>query len=395
MEHLFHVAPYTGYVYPNETVFPWTVLVVVYPYLTGLVAGAFTVSSFYHVFGLKRFRPVSRLALLTALSFMIFVPFPLLMHLGHPERAFNAMITPHFTSAFVAFGYFALFYVCLLILEIWFVFRADIVAHAAAATGLAKQFYRALSLWSDDVSDKARTIDRKFMFALAVIGIPAAHGLHGYVGFVFASLKSREWWGSDLMPAIFLFSAIISGVSLLIVLYVVVSKIRRVPIEEDCVRGLAYALWGFMMFTLLLEGVEFATLVYKGKEGIDVIMEYVRDDLFYRFFVFQFGIGAMLPIIMITIMVFRGVRGKTFITVAFISSLLVLMSVFLMRWNVVISGQEIAKTMKGLLEYHVPFFGREGLLTALTALIGPLVLLFILTRVLPPWLDKPAATGNR
>jgi predicted membrane protein len=71
------------------------------------------------------------------------------------------------------------------------------------------------------------------------------------------------------------------------------------------------------------------------------------------------------------------------------------MSVFLMRWNVVISGQEIAKTMKGLLEYHVPFFGREGLLTALTALIGPLVLLFILTRVLPPWLDKPAATGNR
>ncbi len=395
MEHLFHVAPYTGYVYPNESVFPWTVLVVVYPYLTGLVAGAFTVSSFYHVFGMERFRPVSRLALLTALAFMIFVPFPLLMHLGHPERAFNAMITPHWTSAFVAFGYFALFYVCLLILEIWFVFRADIVAHAAAATGPVKQFYRALSLWSDDVSEKARVIDRKLMFTLAVIGIPAAHGLHGYVGFVFASVKSREWWGSDLMPAIFLFSAIISGVSLLIVLYVVVSKVRKTPIDEDCVRGLALALWGFMMFTLLLEGVEFLTLVYKAKEGIDIILEYVADDLFYRFFVFQFGIGAMLPIIMITIMVFRDIRGKTFITVAFISSLLVLMSVFLMRWNVVISGQEIAKTMRGLLDYHVPLLGREGLLVALTALIGPFVLLWIFTRVLPPWLDKPATTGDR
>jgi len=118
MEPLFHVAPYTGYVYPNETVFPWTVMIVIYPYLTGLVAGAFTVSSFFHVFGMQQFRPVSRLALLTALSFMIFVPFPLLMHLGHPERAFNAMITPHVTSAFVAFGYFALFYVILLLLEI-------------------------------------------------------------------------------------------------------------------------------------------------------------------------------------------------------------------------------------------------------------------------------------
>ncbi|MDH3229270.1 MAG: polysulfide reductase NrfD [Alphaproteobacteria bacterium] len=391
MEPLFHIAPYSGYVYPNETVFPWTVMIVVYPYLTGLVAGAFTVSSFYHVFGLQQFRPVSRLALLTALACMIFVPYPLLMHLGHPERAFNAMITPHITSAFVAFGYFALFYVCLLILEIWFVFRVDIVARAESATGLVKQFYRALSLWSNDVSDKARAIDHKIMFVLAVTGIPAAHGLHGYVGFVFASLKSREWWGSDMMPAVFLFSAIISGVALLIVLYITISKIRRVPIDEACVRGLVYALWGFMMFTLLLEGVEFATLVYKGKEGIDIILVYVARDLFYRFFVFQFGVGAILPIILITIMVFRKVRGKTFITVSFICGLLVLMQVFLMRWNVVISGQEIAKTMRGLLTYHVPIFGGEGLIVALSALFGPLVLLWIFTWILPPWLDRPAA----
>ncbi len=395
MEPLFHVAPYTGYVYPNETVFPWTVMIVVYPDLTGLVAGAFTVSSFYHVFGMQQFRPVSRLALLSALSFMIFVPFPLLMHLGHPERAFNAMITPHITSAFVAFGYFALFYVILLMLEIWFVYRVDIVRYGQNATGLARQFYRALSLWSDDVSERARTIDHKFMFALAVIGIPAAHGLHGYVGFVFASLKSREWWGSDMMPAVFLFSAIISGVALLIVLYITISKIRRVPIDETCVRGLVYALWGFMMFTLLLEGVEFATLVYKGKEGIDIILHYVGHDLFYRFFVFQFGVGAILPIILITVMVFRKIRGKTFITVSFICGLLVLLQVYLMRWNVVISGQEIAKTMKGLLYYHVPFLGREGLLVTLTALIGPLVLLFVLTRILPPWLDRSAPAAQR
>ena len=40
METLFHASPFSGYVYPNETVIPWTVLIVVYPYLTGLVAGA-------------------------------------------------------------------------------------------------------------------------------------------------------------------------------------------------------------------------------------------------------------------------------------------------------------------------------------------------------------------
>ena len=63
----FLSAPFTGYVYPNETVFPWGVLIVVYPYLTGLVAGAFTISSLYQVFGLKSLKPVAHFAMLTAL----------------------------------------------------------------------------------------------------------------------------------------------------------------------------------------------------------------------------------------------------------------------------------------------------------------------------------------
>ena len=217
MEPVANIAPFIGYVYPNETVIPWTVLVVVYPYLTGLVAGAFTVSSLYQVFGMQRFKPVAHLALLTSLCCMLVVPMPLLLHLGHPERALNAMITPHTTSAFAIFGYAASFYVLLLLLENWFVFRPHIVREAQRTKGALRLFYRVLSLGSDDLSEKAMSYDRKWIFALAVIGIPAAHGLHGYVGFVFGSLKSREWWSSDLMPAIFLFSAIISGTALLIV----------------------------------------------------------------------------------------------------------------------------------------------------------------------------------
>ena len=137
METLFHAAPYTGYVYPNETSIPWTLMIVIYPYITGLVAGSFTVATFYHVFGVTRFKPVARFALLTSLAFMIFVPVPLLLHLGHPERALNVMLTPHFTSAFAAFGFFAAFYVILVMLEIWFAYREDIVAWAQDRKGPA------------------------------------------------------------------------------------------------------------------------------------------------------------------------------------------------------------------------------------------------------------------
>jgi Ni/Fe-hydrogenase subunit HybB-like protein len=385
------IAPFTGYVYPNETIIPWGVLIVIYPYLTGLVAGAFTVSSLYHVFGMQQFKPVARFALLTSLSVMIFVPTPLLLHLGHAERSYYSMITPHLTSAFAMFGFFAAFYTVLLILECWFVFRADNVAQAQNSTGLTRTFYRAVTLWSDDVSPRALAIDSQWLLTLAIVGIPSAHGLHGYIGFVYGSLKARQWWESDLMPVIFLFSAIVSGIALLMVLYVVASKVRRVPIDHACLKGLTYALWGFLMFTVILEGLGFTNLVYKGKEGVDIIVEYVQGPLFIRYFVLQFGFGALLPIAIMGIMIARNLRGKAFVTGATISALLVLMNVLLMRWNVVIGGQEIAKTGKGLLTYQMPFLGHESFVSASILLIAPFLLLWLLTRLFPPWVDPPGS----
>jgi Ni/Fe-hydrogenase subunit HybB-like protein len=391
MEPVPNIAPFIGYVYPNETVIPWTVLVVVYPYITGLVAGAFTVSSLYQVFGMQRFKPVAHLALLTSLCCMVVVPTPLLLHLGHPERALNAMITPHTTSAFAIFGYAASFYVLLLLLENWFVFRPHIVHEAQRNKGMSRLFYRVLSLGSDDLSDKAMSYDRKWIFALAVIGIPAAHGLHGYVGFVFGSLKSREWWSSDLMPAIFLFSAIISGTALVIVIYVISCRLRKVAIDLPCLKGMAYALWGFLMFTLLLEGVEFASLVYRGREGTEVILEFVKGPLIVPFVILQFGIGAAVPLVALTVVIWRGIGGRALIAGVFVSSCLVLLSVLMMRWNVVIGGQEISKTGKGLLTYTPTFLGREGLLVAAGVIAAPFVLLSIMVRLFPPWLQATKA----
>jgi Ni/Fe-hydrogenase subunit HybB-like protein len=392
MEPLFHAATYSGYVYPNETIIPWTVLIVVYPYLTGLVAGAFTVSSLYHVFGMQRFKPVAQFALLASLCLMMIVPLPLLLHLGHPERAFNSVITPHWTSAFAMFGYAAGFYIILLLLENWFVFRPHIVQQAQQRKGLLGWFYRVLSLGSYDLSGKAMRYDHKWIFALAVTGIPAAHGLHGYVGFVFGSVKSREWWSSDLMPAIFLFSAIISGVALLTALYVLSCKLRKIPVDLQCVKGLGYTLWGFVMFTLVLEGVEFGALVYRGREGIETILEYVTGPLIVPFFILQFAVGAVIPILVLSYMFWRGTTGKALVAGVTLSACLVLFSVFMMRWNVVIGGQEISKTGKGLLEYQLVIFHREGLVAAASVIIAPLLLLLVMVRLFPPWVQNATAS---
>ena len=118
----------TGFIYPNEIEIHWSILIVVYPYITGLVAGAFILASLENVFNVEAVRPTYRLALLTALSFMVVAPLPLLMHLGHPERFYEILLAPNLTSAMAMFGFVYGWYLMgVLLLEVWFEFRQDLV----------------------------------------------------------------------------------------------------------------------------------------------------------------------------------------------------------------------------------------------------------------------------
>jgi Ni/Fe-hydrogenase subunit HybB-like protein len=376
-------SPFSGYVYPNETVLPWGVLIVIYPYITGLVAGAFIVSSLYHTFRMEHFKPVARLALLSALSFLCFAPVALLSHLGHPERAFEAIWTAHWTSAFAAFAYIAGFYGILLVLEIWFAFRVDIVAMAQTAKGGMGRIYRLLTLGSDDVSERALAVDHNWTKVLAAIGIASAAGLHGYVGFVFGSLKSREWWSSDLMPIIFILSAIVSGVAVLTLIYVVSSKLRKTAIDENCVKGLARVLWAFLIVTLVIEALEYAEMLYRRIEGVEMVKQLIVGPI-------SVGIAiqvafSVVPFVILTVLLARNVRGRALIGWMSFCSVLLMSAVLAMRWNVVIGGQELSKTAKGLITFTPPVWGREGVVWALSLLGGTFVLLWGMTRLLPPW----------
>ena len=144
-----------GFCFPNDMHIVWNIMIVMYPYVTGLVAGAFMVSSLYHVFARKELRPVSRLALVTSLGFLLFAPLTLLNHLGHPERALNIMFTPNLRSAMSAFGLVYAMYLVVLGLEIWLVYRKDIIMTARRSRGFKRWFYAVLALGVYDVSDEA------------------------------------------------------------------------------------------------------------------------------------------------------------------------------------------------------------------------------------------------
>src|SRR5215475_8833421 len=151
-----------GFMYPNEVELQWSILIVLYPYITGLVAGAFILASLERVFKVEAVRPTYRLALLTALAFLLVAPLPLQLHLGHPERSLEMYLTPHTSSAMAMFGFVYLWYLTVvLLLEIWLDYRGDIVRLSQTSTGLMRVIYKALTLGSENVSPGARIIDDK------------------------------------------------------------------------------------------------------------------------------------------------------------------------------------------------------------------------------------------
>src|SRR5690242_18866300 len=238
-----------GFMYPNEVELQWSLLIVIYPYITGLVAGAFILASLERVFKVEAVRPTYRLALLTALAFLLVAPLPLQLHLGHPERSLEMYLTPHRSSAMAMFGFVYLWYLMVVLLvEIWLDYRRDIVLLAQSSTGWKRWIYRTLTLGSSNISERSLRIDERVGWIITVIGIPSAFLLHGYVGFIFGSIKANPWWSTPLMPVVFLFSAIVSGIAAVMLLYMLITSIRRRKIDMSCLDTVArYLFYAFII----------------------------------------------------------------------------------------------------------------------------------------------------
>ncbi len=380
-----------GFMYPNEMELQWSILIVLYPYITGLVAGAFILASLERVFKVQAVKPTYRLALLTALAFLIVAPLPLQLHLGHPERSFEMYLTPHTSSAMAMFGFVYLWYLmAVLVLEIWLDYRKEIVLKARSSTGPMKAVYKVLSLGVDDISEEALRLDDKVGYALTVIGIPSAFLLHGYVGFIFGSIKANPWWSTPMMPIVFLFSAIVSGIALVLLMYMAVSVLKGQEIDMPCVDTIArYLLYAFIIdFTL--EGVDLLHRIYEADESFASLDFMVHTKLFVSQILLQIIFGGLIPIGLLALTQMVSLSEKARKGIYVLAGTATLMGIFAMRWNVVIGGQLFSKSFLGYTTYKLDFATREGLLPAIVLLLLPFAILWGLVKLLPPWHDETA-----
>jgi len=375
-----------GFMYPNEIELQWSILIVLYPYITGLVAGAFILASLERVFNVQAVRPTYRLALLTALAFLLVAPLPLQLHLGHPERSFEMYLTPHTTSAMAMFGFVYLWYLMVvLLLEIWLDYRKELVLACRASTGLKRAFYMVLTLGSNNISPAALRIDDKVGRFITIIGIPSAFLLHGYVGFIFGSIKANPWWSTPMMPIVFLFSAIVSGIAMVLLLYIVLSWLRRAAIDLPCVDTVArYLLYAFLV-DFALELIDLIHRIYEADESFRALDFMVHTRLFVSQIVLQIIIGTLVPIGLLAATQLMRFAPRTRIQLYVLTAILTLIGIFAMRWNVVIGGQLFSKSFLGYTTYKLQFATREGLLPAILLMLLPFGILAGLLRLLPPW----------
>ena len=396
------------FVLPNEYVY-WTIQIVMYPFMTGLVAGAFVLSSLYHVFGIKQLREIARFALVFSFALLPGALVPLLLHLQHPFRGINVLMTPHFTSAIAAFGIVFSAYFMIVASELWFIYRRHFVQeslllrkpHKTIRERLSSVIYTTLTLGAYDTSEKALRTDEKATRILAAAGIPVALFLHGYAGFIFGSVKANALWMTPLMPVIFIVSAIVSGIAFCMLTYIAVMEVRKLRAgrknraagphegraeisgaEVDVIRITARYLVAFLLLAIGLELLDLVFRNYTAVKSWDVLRSAVYGHEFRQVFLLQYGLGGLVPLVLFLIprlSVRRAAAGVA----------LVLFGIFMMRWNVVIGGQSFSLTLAGYMHYVLPVVPtswetvKEGAVGAVAVLVFPFVLFYLLVKVCP------------
>jgi Ni/Fe-hydrogenase subunit HybB-like protein len=375
--------------YPNEVELQWSVLSVLYPFLTGLVAGAFILASLERVFQVEAVKPTYRLALLTALSFLLVAPLPLQLHLGHPERSYEMYLTPHKTSAMAMFGFVYLWYLmAVLVFEIWLDYRRDIVVLSQSTTGWKRLIYRVMTLGSSNISEHALHVDERVGWVITLIGIPSAFLLHGYVGFIFGSIKANPWWSTPLMPVVFIFSAMVSGIAAVMLLYMLATWLRKQTIDMRCVDTIAsYLLYTFII-DFSLEMLDLIHRIYESDESFRSLDFMVHTKLYMSHIVVQIIFGTVTPIALLFLTQVLRLGEMARKRIYALAGCLTLIGIFAMRWNVVIGGQLFSKSFLGYTTYKMSLITREGLLVAIVLTILPLGILWVLVKLLPPWPEK-------
>ena len=320
-------------------------------------ASGFVIGTGVYIFGLKRYQPIVKNAILLGFLGYLFAVIFLMIDLGRPWRIYYPMFVTFGTASVM---FLVAWHVALYLSVQFFEFSPSILAWLKM--GQLRKFFVSMTLGLTIFGVMLSTLHQSALSAM----------------FLLAPGKVHPLWYTSYLPWLAFISAIAAAMALMIV----VTKLTAVFINErasqeylasvnDITLGLGRAA-ALVMFTYL--GMRLVSITHEGA------WKYLNTPIGYWFLV-EIGLFAILPVLY-----FYGVQNKN-VKLIQITAAFSMLAIFLNRFNLTLI------TFNWQLPNRHIFFWKEALVVVSVVIIEVLVYRWIVNRM-PVLRDHPDFVGD-
>ena len=298
----------------------WGFYIITFMFFVGLSAGGLIVASAGRLFAGERFKPIARLALVEAAIAIFIAAIMIIPDLGHLEHFFNLIIHAHWLSPMIWDLLVVIIYLVISVVYLWLYTRRD---HAARGSWMA--------LGTKNHSAAARASDEKVTYWYAWLALPAAILVHSFTAWIFGLQISRGFWYQAIMAPLFISSALVSGLALVVILAMVTRRRGAVSFDDGLLSSVGRLLAIFIAVETFFVFCEVLAAYYPGVAG-----DPSRQLLTGRYapgFYFEVIAGLLIPFVMLLFARWRAHRS-----VIVIASVLAMLGIFAHRANIIVIG---------------------------------------------------------
>jgi dimethyl sulfoxide reductase membrane subunit len=298
----------------------WGLYIISFMFFVGLSAGGLIIASAGRLFGVERFAPIVRLAVVEATVTIATAALLIIPDLGHVQHIYNLVIHAHWLSPMVWDLTVILIYLVLSLLYLWLYMRRDLAAQGSW-----------LALGTKDTGQAGRDRDHHLTYLLAWVALPAAVLVHSITAWIFGLQISRGFWYSAIMPPLFISSALVSGLALVVIVAFIVRRTGRVSFGDDLGSFLGGLLAVFLAVEAFLVLCEVLAGYYPG----------IPTDAVHQLFTGRYApgfsveiiVGLIVPFVLLAVAAWR--RRPQVVVIA---SVLALIGIFVHRANLIVIG---------------------------------------------------------
>lgn len=310
----------------------WGIYIVNFVFFVGLSAGGIVVAALVHAFGIDRFKSVARISEIIAISCVILATISIILSMGRPDRIVNLFLYAQFGSPLMWDVVIIIVYLLMALTMGYLGTREDLVK-CMKIFPKKQGLYKLLALGHTDISPQALKRDKAILKVVAILSIPGAVLLHSITAWILGLIKAIPGWHTALLAPLFIGSALISGLALVIVAAVLSRKALKLAIEDKVILDMSklfiflIPLLGYFLFAELL------TVTFAGEPETMAFFKELMSGRYAPIFWFDLVLGIIIPFFIVVIPRLRTITGVT------IASILVVLGVLAERIYIVIPPQ--------------------------------------------------------